>query len=98
MTIEELIELFETRNDEYLKFDRIENPLHPRPDICVFLLLDKLVPNPRRKMVSGAEHDRIFLDGSLEDISAVITEEDVITLIRCGVSTDDYDEGLAMFV
>ena len=37
-------EAFEAAKDKYLKFDRIENPLHHRPDVCAFIRLDQLVP------------------------------------------------------
>jgi hypothetical protein len=42
----DLKELFEKHSDdEYLKFDRIENPRHPVPDICLFLMLDDICPS-----------------------------------------------------
>lgn len=96
MTRDELIELFD-KAGEFLKFDRIENPLHARPDICAFLRLDQLVPG-KRDMVSAAEHDEIFLDVDLEKLAEVATADDVVFLQRCGIRLDDYNGGLAMFV
>lgn len=98
MTVEELTDLFEAEDSIYLKFEDIENPRHPRPDICAFLMLhDILGGEGTSDMVSAAEHDQIFLDGSLEALAPVITEDQVKDLIRCGVHTDDYGDGLAMF-
>ena len=94
--IEDLNEVFEKFNDEYIKFDRIEKPLHPRPDIAAFMLLHNLVPQGGRDMVSASEHDEIFLDVELEDLAKVATEEDILYLVRCGVRLSEYD-CLAMF-
>ena len=92
-----LKETFEKHTDEFLKFDRVENKLHPRPDLCAFLLLDKLLPNDGRDMVCAASHDEIFLDAEYEKLSEVATEDDVITLLRCGVLYDEDSGGLSMF-
>lgn len=88
---------FEKHNDDYLKFERVENKLHSRPDLCAFLLLDKLLPNDGRDMVCAAEHDEIFLDADCEKLAEVATEEDILTLTRCGVHYDSYTDSLAMF-
>jgi hypothetical protein len=83
--------LFEIHESEYMKFDRIENKLHHRPDICAFLLLDSIVPNSG-DMISAAEHDEIFLDTSCDDFAERGTEDDVITLLRCGITySGEYD-------
>jgi hypothetical protein len=93
-----LQEVWDKYDDEYLKFGRVENPLYPRPDIAAFLLLDKLVPASfERDMICGASHDEIFLDIDVEELTEVANEEDVLTLIRCGVRLIDGDY-LAMFV
>lgn len=97
MTRDELIELFEANDDEFLKFEKIENPLHKRPDLCAFLRLDEMVPG-NRDMVSAAEHDEIYLEIDLDKLAEVATEDDVIYLQRCGIRLDDYNGGLAMFV
>jgi hypothetical protein len=94
MTLDELYALFEKHGDEYLKFERIIAPLNRRPDLHAFILLDRLVPG-RDDMVAAAEHDEIFLDVSLGDLVAVVTEEGIIDLIRCGVRLNY--ESLAMF-
>lgn len=93
----DLAELFDKYDSDYLKFDRVENKLHHRSDICAFLLLDKLLPN-KNDMVSAAEHDEIFLDADLEELAKVATEDDILMLIRCGVHYDSETDSLAMFV
>lgn len=90
---------FEAADKEFLKFDRIENPLHPRPDICAFLKLHELVPaHPDRDMVAAAEHDEIYLEVDAEALAAVATQEDIIYLHRCGVRFSSEVDSLAMFV
>ena len=90
MTIEpdEISDFFEKHNDEFLKFDRVENKLHTRPDIHAFILLDQLVPD-KGDMVAGASHDEIYLDTTPEDAFKAATEAQLIDLIRCGVRYSD---------
>lgn len=70
---------------EFYKFERIENPLHRRRDIAAFILLDKLVPSGSADIVSGADHDVIWLDTNIDKLAEVATEEDILYLHRCGV-------------
>lgn len=90
----DLHEAFERLNDEYLKFDRIVEPLHPRPDICAFLYLDNLFPKSR-DMISASEHDKFFLDIDCEEFAKIATDEHIIFLLRCGVHYSE--DSLAMF-
>jgi hypothetical protein len=96
-----LAEMFEAVSDEFLKFDRIENPRHPAPDICAFLMLYELVPTIGRgsgkpvDMVAGAAHDEIFLATDCDKLAEVVTLEQVRDLHRCGVRYDS--DGLCMF-
>lgn len=94
MTLDELYTLFEKHQDEHLRFEQIVAPLNRRPDLHAFILLDRLVPGDT-DMVAAAEHDEIFLEVQLGELAAVITEEIIVDLIRCGVRCDG--EGLAMF-
>ena len=96
MTVEELELLFEKHEDEYCKFDRIDNKKSFRPDLHAFLILDRLHPSTR-DMVAAAEHDQISLEPELCDVAAIITEDEVVELIRCGVRLDS-DYGFCMFV
>lgn len=95
MTID-LHETFEKFNDEYLKFERINEPLNQRPDICAFLYLDKLFP-AKRDIVTASEHDEFFLDIDCEEFAKIATDEQVIYLLRCGVHYDSDTDSLAMF-
>lgn len=94
-----LEEVFERHSDEeFIKFERVDNPLHDSPDMAAFLLLSKLVPNPGRDMVSSANRDQIWLSTDTERLAEVATEEDIITLIRCGVMFDSDADCLSLFV
>jgi hypothetical protein len=86
---------FEAMNKEYLEFKHINNPPSKRPDVCAFILLDKLFPADR-DMVSAAEHDEIYLDVEWEQIT-LLTDEHILYLVRCGVRFNSENESLAMF-
>lgn len=68
-----------------------------RPDIHAFVLLNELVPGTE-DMVSVAEHDKIWLSVSPEQLAAVATDDIVLELVRCGVCYDNGVHSLAMFV
>lgn len=90
--------LFEAHNSELCQFERIENPAFPQPDLMAFLFLAKRFPMATgQDIISRAEHDAIYLATSTEDIES-LTEDEVIFLLRCGVSYDRSESCLAMFV
>lgn len=89
-------EMFDSYDEEFIKFDRIESPLHPRPDVCAFLLLHNLCPGSG-SMIVAAEHDIFFLDIDMEDLTETATEDDIITLLRCGVYYDFEHDCLVMY-
>lgn len=93
----DLQEAFSRHDDEFLHFDRVENPRHQRPDLCAFLMLHDLV-HGHSDMVASAEHDEIWLDVDREALAAVVTDDIVRDLVRCGVRYDDEVESLAMYV
>jgi hypothetical protein len=97
MKQEELHQFFKDHDDEFLKFDRIENKLSNRPDLHGFLLLDKLVPG-NSDMVSNAGHDEIFLETNIRELLKVATEADLIDIHRCGILYDEEFECLYSFV
>ena len=86
---------FEAVNDEYIKFDRVENKRSLRPDLHAFLLLDELFPN-ERDMVCSSSHDVFYLDIEGEEIDK-LTDEQVLELTRCGVMYDSECDCLSMF-
>ena len=97
MTNDELIERLANNDDEYLRFERVENKLNARPDVHAFLLLSQLIPDTE-DMVAAAEHDEIFLCTNVERLAEVITPEQIVELQRCGVRYDSQSDSLAMFV
>jgi hypothetical protein len=88
---------FKLASDEHGKFDRIENPLARRPDLCAFLKLDQLVPDSG-DIIAAAEHDEIYLDVGPSALAEVATQEDIVYLRRCGVRYDRGLDSLSMFV
>ena len=95
MTLDEMERLFDKYEDEFLMFSKVENPPSKRPDLTAFLLIDQLCPSVH-DIVSSAEHDEIWLDVVPEELASKATEEQILTLIRCGIRMDEY--GFAMFV
>ena len=89
--------LFEKHEDEFLKFDCVDNKRSNRPDLHAFLLLDELISGTS-DIVSGAEHDEIFLQVEPDDLAKIVTEEQIVELIRCGVRYSCDYESFAMFV
>lgn len=71
----------------------------PRPaDLVAFNLLNQLFPD-HADMVSAAEHDEIWLAVTGEELEASsITQEQVNTLVQCGVHWDSCIDCLHMFV
>lgn len=94
MTVEQIEQLFEERDAEFLKFEQIIVKRSQRKDMHAFLLLDELVPGTGC-MVDGATHDEIWLGVHLSDLEGKITREQIIELIRCGVRVSGGD--LCMF-
>ena len=86
---------FDAAEEDFLKFNRVVDKLHTRPDICAFLLVDKLCPG-EDDMVSHAQHDEIFLTVDPDALALVATEADILTLVRCGVRYSE--DSLCMFV
>lgn len=99
-SVEEMSEFMESKRDEFLKFDRVKLPSSRRPDLCAFLLLDKLAfceETHDEDMVSGSEHDEIWLSADPKLVAAAATDEDLIDLVRCGVMYDGDVEAFWLF-
>jgi hypothetical protein len=64
------------------------------------LLLHELDPGkqPGIDMIVAAEHDEIWLGADVQLVAEHATEEQIVTLIRCGVRLDADLECFAMFV
>lgn len=93
MTLEEM---FDQCDEDCLKFAEFENPPCNRPDLCAFLLLERLQPGDR-DIVSAAEHDEFFLSIDCVELMKVITLEDVRNLRRCGVRYSAEYDSLSLF-
>lgn len=94
MTKYELQDLFEKHNDEYIMFRLVEPKRSRRADLHGFILLDELVPGDR-DILAGADLDEVYLSIDVDALAAVITEAQVIELVRCGVQYNE--NGLCMF-
>ena len=88
---------FEAVNDEFSMFENIEDPLNPRPDLCAFMLLHSLLPD-NDDMIAAGEHDVIYLSIDVNELNVILSDRDLLTLIRCGVSHDRGRDSLMMFV
>lgn len=101
MTEEQLIALFKQYGDtdDSHAFERVEPKRSQRADVHAILLLDELLPGkyPCPDMICSAEHDQIWFEPGLAELAKVITEEQVLELVRCGVWIES-DCGLSMFV
>jgi hypothetical protein len=88
----EINDKFEAVNDEYLKFEKIENKLSNRPDVHAFILLDKLFPSERKTdLIQAAEHDEYFIEIEGEQLLQ-LTDNQILELVRCGISySAEYD-------
>lgn len=103
-----LKETFGKFDDDFLKFEHIENPRHRSPDLCAFLLLAELAPEiiktkgpyfgRHEDIVGCAEHDQIWLSVDLEQLAEKATEDNILELVRCGVRYDDDIDSLSMYV
>lgn len=102
MTKDQLRQTFDKHCDEYLQFHRVADKHSKRPDLHAFILLDSLAPSAGdyttrgEDIVSAANHDEIYLSIDLENLAQVITEQQVIELIRCGVRIEE--DSLQMFI
>lgn len=95
MTLDELETIFEEQEDEYLHFERVAMPPTRRPDLCAFMLLDRLISGSR-DILAGAKHDEVCLAIDPLDLASAASKEDLITLIRCGIRYSD--DSFRMFV
>lgn len=101
MTTDELLELFEKHGEtaNVGQFNLIEYKRSQRRDLHAFLLLNSLFPfHDSGDMVVSAAHDQIWLFPNMDKLAEVITEAQVIELLRCGVWYDSHAEALSMFV
>lgn len=95
---EELKSIFEKYDDEYIRFEKVKNKTSKKRDIHAFMLLDKLTTNKYGKILGDARHDVVFLFVNCKDLSKVITEKQILELVRCGVMYSEKEDCLTMYV
>ena len=88
----EIHDKFEAVNDDYLKFERIENKRSSRPDVHAFILLDELFPSEREMdLIECAEHDIYYFSIEGEQLNK-LTDDHILELTRCGIHyNEEYD-------
>jgi len=88
MTRDEMIDLFQKHDSEYLKY-KGKGP----PDLAALNLLNSLCPSTS-DIIAAAEHDEYWLSTSPQKFAKDATESDIVFLIQCGLR---YDEDLDSF-
>ena len=100
MTLKEMFDLFVKHSDgEGHCFEKVKNRRSNRMDVHGMLLLDTLVPSKQKAapdLISCSEHDEVWFETDLEDLAKVITEDQVIEMLRCGIYYDTSTESLHM--
>lgn len=48
-------------------------------------------------MISASDHDVVYLSVGAKDLNETATEEDIITILRCGVYCDFEHDCLVMY-
>ena len=92
ITREKLQEIF--NNDEIVRF-REKDIDH---DVKAITLLREKIPyDICKRIISGAEHDIVYLC-DIDDVLEHLKEEDVVTLYECNIFIDEENDCLAMFV
>lgn len=81
---------------EGCKFERVQNKLSQRADLHAFLLMDRILPSSDN-IISRAEHKEIYFSVQIDDFASVVTQDEVLELVRCGVSYDGHFNCLYMF-
>lgn len=76
---------FEKNGHEAMKFQAIKKPLHPRPDLCALLYLDKMMPGTEDIIGSCTSNGDAILNVDMAAFANKATKKDIIYLIRCGV-------------
>jgi hypothetical protein len=88
----------EFSESDYLNFDKVEFKISKKKDVHAFVLLDRIFPDDAFSMIENTEYDQINLYLDLEKLSKVIMPEQILELVRCGVSCYESDDFLSMNV
>lgn len=98
--IDDIRETFQKYTDEYIRFNKDDIRVVSKcPDLCAFILLDKLVPSKSNiSLLIAAVDDEIWLWTDINKLAEVATEEDIKFLVGCGVRYSGKHDCLCMFV
>ncbi len=88
--------VFEAYKDNYRQFHLVENKPHTRSDICALIKLAEILPDLKYSLICGSDGDVAYLSGAISAISKRITKEDVIMLLRCGVTYSEFHKCLVL--
>lgn len=92
-------DMFEKYNDQFTNFENVLDKFSNCPDVHAFILLDKLVPTECHKtIISASKNGIIYIAIDIQKMQEVISESQVIDLIRCGVMYDSDFDCLSMFI
>jgi hypothetical protein len=89
-------ELFEKHADLFLEDEKFTFTRHPDRFVNAVLMLDSVKKVKKSTVIAGSDHDIIYFDVNHLEFAAKMTEEDVIELVRGGISFDE-SEGFTMF-
>lgn len=97
MNSKELKELINQYCDDCqgCKFELVENKLSNRADLHAFLLMDRILPGDSNIILS-ARHKEVYFSFKMDEFAAVVTQEEVLELVRCGVCYDGHFDCLYM--
>ncbi|MCA9496503.1 MAG: hypothetical protein KC589_06160 [Nanoarchaeota archaeon] len=88
------VEFFKEQEEfEFNHFERIENPKSLRQDVCAMLILDSIIPSEKNLIKSIESYNNgklmyFILNISDTEIEELLTEDDIIDLLRCGIFYD----------
>ncbi len=88
-------ELFVKHENEFLNYKAdpsLEDKVH---DFVVFESLVKFVK--RGDLIGNLGHEEIYLNVDVDEVISVLSEGDLVKLIRCGLRYSDEDECFVMF-
>lgn len=88
-------QLFSKHQKELCFFERETHRFSNRPDLNALMILDILQPNIFN-IIKAFKNKEVFLFVDLDTL--VITEEQVISLLRSGVNYDSEYDSLRLFV
>jgi len=99
MDVSKMKDLFSKFSEsDYSKFYKVVSKFSNKRDLHAFILLDSVFPDDKSVMISNAEHGEIYIYIDIEKLSKVITEDQILELVRCGVSCYQSNDCLSMNV